>query len=311
MKIKLYDKILPSTAQCFASGRRKVKPDNFEWYRGEEYCDISVFTDQSLNEVSDCESLFKVALLVESPEIFPKPYNNIVGIYDMFDIVLTFDQRLLDLGKNFRPYELGGCWLAEKDWHIYNKTKKISMIASRKNTTIGHKLRHQVYKEFGDKVDIYGGITDNRLPYVDKIHAYKDYAFCVVIENCKRKSYFTEKLIECFLTGTMPIYWGCPGITPYASDSYFFNSGILVFNTVKELNTIIEGINNSEAEQGISSWYYAKGEAIVKNFYQAMNYTVMENRIWHYFEELIKLKENGIKKEGAEFKKRRAEKNES
>jgi hypothetical protein len=33
-----------------------------------------------------------------------------------------------------------------------------------------------------------------------------------VIENDRAPNYFTEKLIDCFALGTIPIYWGCPNI---------------------------------------------------------------------------------------------------
>jgi hypothetical protein len=42
--------------------------------------------------------------------------------------------------------------------------------------------------------------------------------------------YFTEKLIDCFLMETVPVYWGCPGI-----GSIFDERGILRFETPDEL----------------------------------------------------------------------------
>jgi hypothetical protein len=41
--------------------------------------------------------------------------------------------------------------------------------------------------------------------------------FSFAIENCRQPYYMTEKLIDCFITGTVPIYWGAD----YAID--FFN----------------------------------------------------------------------------------------
>ncbi|MBM4224550.1 MAG: hypothetical protein FJ167_07105, partial [Gammaproteobacteria bacterium] len=36
----------------------------------------------------------------------------------------------------------------------------------------------------------------------------KDYMFNIVIENGVYDSYSTEKLTDCFATGTIPVYWG-------------------------------------------------------------------------------------------------------
>ena len=46
----------------------------------------------------------------------------------------------------------------------------------------------------------------------DKIDGLRDYRYHFCIENIKRDYWFTEKLIDCFVTGTIPIYWGCPSI---------------------------------------------------------------------------------------------------
>ena len=62
--------------------------------------------------------------------------------------------------------------------------------------------------------------------------------FSIVIENCKSDYYFTEKLIDCFLTGTVPIFWGCPSI------KNFFNvKGMIIFDTLEECINIINSIN--------------------------------------------------------------------
>jgi hypothetical protein len=49
---------------------------------------------------------------------------------------------------------------------------------------------------------------------------------------------FTEKLIDCFLTGTIPIYYGCPSI------GKFFNiKGIIVIDNIHDLANVIPTLN--------------------------------------------------------------------
>jgi hypothetical protein len=63
--------------------------------------------------------------------------------------------------------------------------------------------------------------------------------FSIIIENSKEDYMFTEKLIDCFLTGTIPIYYGCPSI------GLFFNDkGILHFNNYKECIDILKNISS-------------------------------------------------------------------
>ena len=56
----------------------------------------------------------------------------------------------------------------------------------------------------------------------------------MLFENAKADYEFTEKLIDCFLSGTIPIYYGCPSI-----QKFFDIRGILQFDTKEECNDIL------------------------------------------------------------------------
>jgi hypothetical protein len=77
-----------------------------------------------------------------------------------------------------------------------------------------------------------------------KILALKDYMFSIVVENCKEDYYFSEKLIDCFLSGTVPIYYGCPSI-----DTFFNINGIIMYDTVDECLDIIRNITPEKYSQ--------------------------------------------------------------
>ena len=261
-KIKLYDKIIPSVAMAMNNGRRCVKLP-FEWYRGKEYTEISAFTDFSLDEVDNCDSKYKIAILMESPSIFPNAYNKMVSINNKFDLVFTFSKKLLNLGENYRRYYLSGTWIEEKDWGIYYKTKKVSMIASNKNTSMGHRLRHRIKERFGNQIDIYGTIEN---PIDNKIEGLKDYMYSIVIENCQHNYYFTEKLMDCFMTGTIPIFWGCN------IRDVFNPSGYFPFKDLYILERFLSRCCELE--------YQSRGEGIVQNFYNGKRMLIAENMIW-------------------------------
>ena len=44
------------------------------------------------------------------------------------------------------------------------------------------------------------------------------FAVPVAIENVRRAGYFTEKLLDCFLLRTVPVYWGCPDLAAHGFD---------------------------------------------------------------------------------------------
>ena len=71
----------------------------------------------------------------------------------------------------------------------------------------GHVTRLDWVDRIGDQVDLYGrGFNE----IVDKEEGLCDYRFSVAIENGQYKTYFTEKILDCFATGTIPVYLGAP-----------------------------------------------------------------------------------------------------
>ena len=118
-------------------------------------------------------------------------------------------------------------------------------------------------KNIQNKVDLYGrGIRE--IP--SKLDALHNYAFSVAIENNTSKNdyYFTEKLLECFITGTVPIYHGCPNI-----DKFFDTRGVLTFSTQEELDNILDSLSEEK--------YNSMLEYVNHNFNKCMSSMVMHN----------------------------------
>ena len=144
------------------------------------------------------------------------------------------------------------------------------MILSSKTVCEGHRLRHEIVKHISNlNVDLFGHIynpismgddSDNPQSLTnEKILALKNYHFSIIIENCKEDYYFDEKLLDSLLTGTIPIYWGCPSIHK------FFNiDGFYIFNNVEELLTILSNIT--------PELYISKLGVIEENFNEAKKY---------------------------------------
>lgn len=208
---------------------------------------------------------------MESPEITKNSYNWIRTNNNLFNIVFTHNKNLLDMVENFKFCPTGGCWIKPNDQKIYSKNKILSIISSGKNVTFGHRLRNNIVNIFKNNMDVYGR-KYNPIEY--KLSGLKDYAFSIVVENAKEDYYFTEKIIDCFMTGTIPIYWGCPSIGD------FFNiDGILTFDTIDELNNII---NNLSLE-----YYNNKIESIKYNYEIAKKYLIAEDFIYENYSDIL------------------------
>ncbi len=235
------------------------------WIRDNSYISDTVFyTDSSLYKV-DTNIKSKYGWLLESPGISSGHHNWISNNYDKFDCIFTNSKKLLDISDKFKFAPTGGCWIKPEDQKIYNKTKLISTITSYKKFLPGHYIRHDIISKFNDKIYVYGR-GHNQIEY--KLTGLKDFMFSFAIENIREDYYFTEKLIDCFMTGTIPIFWGCPSI-----GKFFNEKGMIIFDKVDNLN-----INELNYGKYISMLDYIK-----ENFEKAKEYLIAEDYIWEKY----------------------------
>jgi hypothetical protein len=106
------------------------------------------------------------------------------------------------------------------------KSKLMSVICSSKSFTAGHAIRlkfvEKLVEEFADEIDWYGnGIN----PLSEKWEGLADYKYTISIENRIAPRVITEKLIDPFLTFTLPLYAGAPD-----ADVYFESRGFLALD---------------------------------------------------------------------------------
>ena len=232
-----------------------------------EQDDIVFFTDDSINQVYGInKSCKKIAWLIEPPQIKPNIYDSIKRIWDQFDLILTHQESLLEISDKFKPLPMWCSWINPNEQIIKRKTKNLSIIASSKKDTIGQSMRHEIISKFNKslEMDLYGlgyNAIDN------KSTALSDYRFSIVIENVKSDYLFTEKLIDCLVTGTIPIYWGASKI-----DDFFDTSGFFKFNNIEELDIIFENLSEGK--------YQELFPVVEKNYNIAINNVTVEDYIY-------------------------------
>ena len=66
-----------------------------------------------------------------------------------------------------------------------------------------------------------------------------DYEMSIAIENASLDGYFTEKINDCFITLTMPIYYGAPDIENYFPDKAMIRMEELDSSAVANLTDYI------------------------------------------------------------------------
>ena len=212
--------------------------------------DVVIFSDANILKYLSGEILIKknipiIADICECPDIGQQKevYTEVIKNYDKFNLILGWHEDILALpNAEFKSSTEISQWtkipneLDETLFRIYSdKTQLCSMVCSTKTMTNHQKFRIQCAKSIKDKISLFGrGLNE----IDNKLFALKDYMFSVAMENGVYNNYFTEKIIDCFLTGTIPIYYGAPNI-----DVFFDINGIIPFNTIEELINIINNLD--------------------------------------------------------------------
>lgn len=180
----------------------------------------------------------RVALLCEPNSSLP--FVDHPELSSRFTLILTHDARLLERGLPYVEMPFGTSFIEGilNKSPVFAKSKLVSMIgAPHPNPRAGHILRNEVIEALAlrSDVDRFG----KGVKWIDsKLDGLADYAFSIAMENCSRDFYFTEKIIDCLVTDTVPIYCGCRGI-----DRYFDLRGILIFETLPELLQILDQLS--------------------------------------------------------------------
>lgn len=105
--------------------------------------------------------------------------------------------------------------------------------------------------EFFEKLSAYekvdsGGKFMNNVggPVPNKYDFEKNYRFSIAFENVSHPGYSTEKLMQSFAAGGIPIYWGDPLIEKVFNPKSFIN--VMNFSNVDEAIQYIKSINENE-----------------------------------------------------------------
>lgn len=185
-----------------------------------------------------------IILNTAMPNISHIPKENVLGLAFEPIQFLNLSQEFVNyaqkyIGKYFigDKYNLPSVFVEHYGymWHtppidtIPNKSDIISIMVSDKLHMPGHKYRHDlVLRILSEKlpIDIYGrGCKYYNMSYdqlrghFESKEPYNHYKFHIAIENVQSNHYFSEKITDCLLCGTTPVYLGCKSIDSYFPDN--------------------------------------------------------------------------------------------
>jgi hypothetical protein len=223
------------------------------------------------------ENSYKIFCHVNEPTTsrWVEPVENIIKHHKKYDKIVTSNPEVLDKCSNAKFMVYGTTWLNKSKHHPdsfgkftdnlgnLQKELSISMVCGSLYGKPGYNLRHAIFQN-QDKILVpkkfYSSTrfvipNISTLPDDDKIHLFSS-MYSIAIESTKEVNYFTEKIIDCLITKTIPVYWGCPNISDFFDTSYWLNlNNVFNFNYTDE-------------------YYYNNLEKINKNFEKAKQYSI-------------------------------------
>lgn len=244
----------------------------------QDFKDIS-FTLHGDNRPSDHDlSLSDINIYWHSePEEYFGNHSWIGNNWQKFDAVLTWN--ISDMPNiSYIPNAIF-CPFGTSAFHDRNtdhpgplkKDMQVSFIRGNKHFDVpGHHLRWELWeKQYKLNISVelhattipeYASTPEEEIQwFAQRQHIFQDSMFHIAIENTAHNNYFTEKIIDCFLFKTVPIYYGCPNI-----NEFFNPNGIITFNTIDEL---IEICNNLTYDD-----YINRIDAVYENQIKCMEY---------------------------------------
>lgn len=253
-------------------------PQYFEWVHNRP--DLPTFyTYSELDKLSDESE--KNVILLESTAITPNHHKWVWANQKQFNKIYTHNSDLLSLCPNARWVPGGGIWIGTEfgggSIGVHDKNKLCSFVSSDKHMCTLHNLRFSAFEFIRRKQA--GTIKDNDVAlfglfvgskFVKPVDYLQDYMYSIIFENYQDDLYFTEKILNCFATGTIPIYLGARNI-----GSKFNEKGIIKFSNVAELVNILRGISKSD--------YSKRLPAIYDNLKKCQEFTCVEDYMWNNY----------------------------
>ena len=181
----------------------------------------------------------KVVLLMAEPLAIQKRYYRLIWLLRYkFSLILCRYAHYSYTYANVVQFDGVEPWVEGKNVDFTAvKTLSCSIISSGKTDLVGHKLRHEVIvwlRRQDYDIDVLGR---GYKPFEHKQDGLLPYAYSVIIENVQEPDYFTEKLLDCFICGTIPVYWGAPNI-----NHYFNVDGMVICNDLAVLQGSIKAL---------------------------------------------------------------------
>jgi len=261
-----------------------------------EECDYVIVLN-GVNEVTTvkCPPEHIWSIIQEPPTEFRKPWH--VNPPYSFRTFTTDQKRS---GSEYVQSQPALGWHVNQDYDFLStfempeKTRRLSWITSTLRNLGGHHARMQFLDNLRGKLDFDliatyeyylrdpGASREKikaeqaELGFVcveDKWAGLVPYQYALAIENFSNPFYWSEKLADCFLAWTMPIYYGCTRITDYFPAEALIQIDINAPDVAEQIKS---AISSNAWQRNRDAIAYAR--ELVLNRYQLFPFVVQQIR---------------------------------
>ena len=111
----------------------------------------------------------------------------------------------------------------------------------------------------------------------DIIDIYKDYTFVIAMENKCKPGYVTEKILNAFYSGAIPIYWGSKNIDDFFNTNAFINAN--KFNSFFDCVNYVCNMSQEEIIKMSREKIYNESNELINIYKDQPNNKTLEEQI--------------------------------
>jgi hypothetical protein len=176
------------------------------------------------------------------------------------------------------PWHVGRSYDELMAMDVPQKEMMISWITSNKTSFPGHKKRMDFLEHIRNS-DLGVAVFGKGIAYIeDKWSGLAPFRYSLAIENSNSPDYWTEKLADCFLSYTLPLYYGCPNLETYFPEESFIRIDIM--KPEEAVAKVRDAIENGEWEKRLEAIREARDLVLNRyNFFAQVECLVKSYRI--------------------------------
>jgi len=218
-----------------------------------EECDYVILLNRALVDTSvNCPPEHVWAIIQEPP-------NEVSGWLHYGDpsYARVYTNNEFLQGKHYVVSQPAIPWYVNRNYDYLvqccpsEKRRDLSWITSNLTVIRGHRKRMKFLHALQDQIrfDLFGyGFN----PIEDKWDGLAPYRYSLAVENSVNNYYWSEKISDCFLAWTMPIYYGCKRILDYFPEEAMVHIDIDDPDCIEQVREAVESSRWKKNQEAIA-----------------------------------------------------------